>query len=319
MQLIVLALILIILLTIPTTALSSNSVQDSINGTHGIVVMNSDNGGSLFLSASDMSPITPSPTNEQLTEALNSTGNNLASFYESIYSDGEAFFVIKFTNLSNENQYIQYKVKYVLEKRPLNIEISASSEQITNDTMGHTLETIRSDIGLHQVKLPAKYIKNGTTYVRFKALKEFVSGNDGASEIDEIKVSPISARGFFLGNKINLNNGEFKIGNIWLQPLWLVITIISAFLGSMLVVQRDLIAVLSGTIAFLVPFLLDIILNLNLYIISLILNTGIGVAFSAMIHGVLIGIILDISDQKGLIERLKKFWDLNKGKLLNHR
>jgi len=87
----------------------------------------------------------------------------------------------------------------------------------------------------------------------------------------------------------------------------------------MLVVQRDLIAVLSGTIAFLVPFLLDIILNLNLYIISLILNTGIGVAFSAMIHGVLIGIILDISDQKGLIERLKKFWDLNKGKLLNHR
>jgi len=152
------------------------------------------------------------------------------------------------------------------------------------------------------VKLSSRYIKNNTTYVRFKALKEFVSGDEGASKIDEIRISTDSLTGFYIGNKINLNKGEFNIAGIWLQPIWLLITIISAFIGSSLVVRRDRIMILAGFIAFILPFLLNIFADLNFYILSQTLHSRIGIALSAMIHGIVFGITLDVIDQKRLLK-----------------
>lgn len=60
--------------------------------------------------------------------------------------------------------------------------------------------------------------------------------------------------------------------------------------------------ILAGFIAFIIPFLLNIFADLNFYILSQTLHSGIGIALSAIIHGIVFGITMDVIDQKRLLK-----------------
>jgi len=244
---------------------------------YGVVIDSADNGGNIFLNDANGKLIAPVPTNEMLTDALR-YGGNLVGFCQLIDSKGHAYFIEEFSNVTYENCILEYYVKFDFDGKPVKLAIYFSKD-LKNWIL---LKEDKASIGWHKVKVP----KGEHFYIKFEAL-EPSGGVIGSSLIDEVRI----VEGCYTPlDKFDFNSMQVMIAGCWIPFTWTVILFLACLVGAS-VVSEEKIALLGALLAFFVPFLIDIIFNINIYIFTLIFKN----LYSLTINSILFGIIFSFT------------------------
>lgn len=241
---------------------------------YGVVIESADNGGNIFMNDENGKLITPTPTNDMLTEALKH-GGNLLGFYQSVDSRGHAYFVEKF-DFECDECVLEYYIKFDFSGNPVKIAV-----YLSNDLEDWKLlkEDVAS-VGWHRIEL--SNVKN--FYIKFEALEPLDSM--GSSLIDEVhivegKLSPLY--------KFDFTSMQVMIAGKWVSVTWIAIIFLASLLGASLTSKRR--AIIFAPLAFVIPFTLDLIFDLKIYLLAALFENPYALIVDSFIFGSLFGLL----------------------------